>query len=152
MEAPLTWGAEFIRKSGDAVHALSGVNKGSVGLNLKATITTGPTSAGALEMPARDQMALLPARRLTIRNLLPVVGIGTGSVEYVRQTARPSAAATVAETMLKPESSMTFALQTTSAKVIAHWIPASRQVLEDLPQLRDMIDTQMVYGLRLQML
>jgi HK97 family phage major capsid protein len=151
LEAPAeTWGSEFIAKSGDAVRDLSGVNKGSVGLNLKAAITTGPTSAGALEIPTRDQTVLLPVRRLTIRHLLPVVGISTGSVEYVRQTTRPQSAATVAETMLKPESSMTFALQNTSAKVIAHWIPASRQVLEDLPQLRDIIDTQMVYGLRLQ--
>lgn len=51
-------------------------------------------------------------------------------------------AAPVAEGAAKPESDMTFELRTTTAKVIAHWIKASRQAIEDLPRLRDIIDTE----------
>ena len=36
---------------------------------------------------------------------------------------------------------------TGTPKVIAHWIPASRQILDDAPQLRAIIDTELLYGL-----
>ena len=45
---------------------------------------------------------------------------------------------------------MSFTMETAGARVIAHWIPASRQILDDAPQLRDMIDTDLRYGLELK--
>jgi HK97 family phage major capsid protein len=41
-------------------------------------------------------------------------------------------------------------MQTVTPKVIAHWVPASRQILEDAPQLRGIIDTELLYGLSLK--
>lgn len=146
--SPDTWGEQFIREQDTAIKHLSESNRGQVSLNLKA-VTTDPASAGARSIPQRDGTNLLPQRRMTIRNLLQVVSISTGSVEYVQQDSRPTGAAMVAEGALKPESDMDFSLKSTSAKVIAHWIKASRQVLDDLPQLRDLIDTEMRYGLML---
>jgi len=77
------------------------------------------------------------------------VSISSGSVEYVHQDSLPTGAATVAEAGLKPESTLALSLKTVSAKVIAHWTKVSKQALEDLPQLRDLIDTEMRYGLAL---
>ncbi len=151
-DAPESWGAEFVRKSGDQLAAMARDRNARVGLSLdsKALMTTAPNSAGSLVVPTRDANVLLPRRRLTIRDLLPVVSISTGSVEYVHQDSLATNAATVPEGMLKPESAMALSLRTTSAKVIAHWIKVSKQVLEDAPQLRDLIDTEMIYGLMLQ--
>jgi HK97 family phage major capsid protein len=56
----------------------------------------------------------------------------------------------VAETALKPESDMKFELDNVPARVIAHWTKASRQVLDDLPQLMGIIDTEPLDGLALK--
>jgi HK97 family phage major capsid protein len=55
----------------------------------------------------------------------------------------------VAEGAAKPESAIDWELKTASSKVIAHWIKASRQILEDAPQIRDLIDSDLIYGLAL---
>jgi HK97 family phage major capsid protein len=145
-----SWGREMVETMGAEIKALSETNQGRVGLNVKATLTTGISSGGAIDIPTRDATVGMPQQRLTVRNLLNVISISTGSVEYASQTTRPTAAAMVAEGALKPESAIDWELKTTSAKVIAHWIKASRQVLEDAPQLRDLIDSELRYGLALK--
>jgi HK97 family phage major capsid protein len=124
--------------------------RGRFEMQIKATITTGSSSAGALTDPTRDGLVTLPQRRLTVRNLLPVINVTTGSVEYPRLVTRPGAAAPVAEAALKPESEMALDLQTAPIRTIAHWIPASRQILDDAPQLRGLIDSELLYGLKLK--
>ena len=149
VKAP-TWGEELTETMGEQIKALSESNAGRVGLNVKSTLTTGPTSAGALSAPDRDTLSILPRQRLTVRNLLNVVSIGSGSVEYPVQTTQVSPAGMAPEGTLKAEAGFDYELRTTSAKVIAHWIKASRQVLEDSPQLRDLIDSELRYGLALK--
>ncbi|MEP4337033.1 MAG: phage major capsid protein, partial [Roseobacter sp.] len=145
-----TWGEEFIDSKGADIKQLSEQNQGRVSLNVKATLTTGAASGGSLDIPTRDQTVMLPKQRLTVRDLLNVISISTGAVEYASQTTAPTGAETVVEGALKPESAMDWELTTTSSKVIAHWVKASRQILEDAPQLRDLIDSEMRYGLAIK--
>lgn len=142
-----SWGEQFIAEKSDDVKALAGVSKGSVELTLKNTITGDALSGGALDVPDRDAPALLPKRRLTIRSLMNVISISSGVVEYPSQTTQPTAAAPVAQGAAKPESALDFELKQTNAKVIAHWLKASAQILDDAPQLRDLIDQELRYGL-----
>ncbi|MBA3446363.1 MAG: phage major capsid protein [Pseudaminobacter sp.] len=118
-------------------------------MNVKTTITSDTASGGPLTSTARDATAVLPQRRLTVRDLLPTIRVTDGSVEYPRQTGRTNNAAPVAEGALKPESALAFEMVTTAIRTIAHWIPASRQVLDDAPQLRGIIDLELMYGLKL---
>ncbi len=123
-------------------------------MRLKASITTATTnaagSAGALSSPYRDSLNQLPRTRLTVRDLLPAIKIEVGSVEYPNMLNRNLNAGMVAETATKPESDLQFELKTTAAKVIAHWMKASRQVLDDVPQLSNIIDSELLYGLALK--
>ncbi|QDM19229.1 phage major capsid protein [Tardiphaga sp. vice278] len=119
-------------------------------MEVKATVTTAADSAGAFGVPQRDPVVMLPQRRLTVRNLLPTINVTAGSVEYARQTTRTNGADVVAEGSLKPESGYGWELKDLPMRVIAHWIPASRQVLDDMPQLRGLIDTELMYGLKLK--
>lgn len=114
-------------------------------------MTTAAGSGGPVGGQAyRDGLSVMPTRPLRVRNLLPTVQISTGAVEYPKQTTRTNNANTVPETTLKPESAYGFTMQTVTPKVIAHWVPASRQILEDAPQLRGIIDTELLYGLALK--
>lgn len=119
-------------------------------MQVKATITSASTSAGALGTPTRDATVMMPTRRLTIRDLLPVIRVTDGSVEYPKHKTRVNNAAPVAEGALKPESDMTFEMAQIPIRTIAHWVAASRQVLDDAPQLQGIIDSELLYGLKLQ--
>lgn len=123
-------------------------------MRVKASITTATTnaagSAGALASTYRDSVNQLPRNRLTVRDLLTSIKIEVGSVEYPNMLNRNLNAGSVAETATKPESDLQFELKTTAAKVIAHWMKASRQVLDDVPQLSSIIDSELLYGLALK--
>ncbi len=78
-------------------------------------------------------------------------------VEYMLMSARTNNAAVVSERTatngtagddvfgLKPESSLTLDLKTAAVKTIAAWIGASRQILQDAPRLRQLIDDELTY-------
>ena len=117
-----------------------------IGVEVKA-ITSVAGSGAALTTPYRDAPAMTPQRRLTVRDLLTTIPVSSGSVEYPRQTARTNNAATVAEGVLKPESGITFDLQAVPIRTIAHWILASRQILDDAPQMQATIDNELLYQL-----
>jgi HK97 family phage major capsid protein len=71
----------------------------------------------------------------------------TGFTNNAAAVAERSASATFG---VKPQSSMSFEGVQTSVKTLAHWEAAHRNVLADEPQLRSIIDNELMYGLRLQ--
>ena len=132
---------------------LSDISAGRrVGLEVKATITSATTaadgSAGDLLVPTRDATYVGPKRGLTVRNLLPVVQVSGNSVEYAQQTSYTNSADTVAEGVLKPQSELQYDLVQVPIRTLAHFVVASRQILEDVPQLQGLIDTELRYGLQ----
>jgi HK97 family phage major capsid protein len=126
--------------------------RGSVRFGLKAitSVTTDTDgNGGVLIQPDRRPGILdLPQNRMTIRDLLMPGETSSNMVEYLRETAFTNNAASVAELDLKPESTMRFDMVNTPVTTIAHWFRASRQVLDDAPQLRSLIDQRLRYGLR----
>ncbi len=117
-------------------------------LHQKAAITS-TTEAAALNAQRLGAFTLPALRRLTIRDLLPVIQATAGSVEYVAETSFTNAAAAVAEAAAKPESAVDLELKTAKIATIAHWVHASRQVLDDAPTLKLYLDTRLRYGLQL---
>lgn len=126
--------------------------RGRASLETKATITLATTnaagSAGALVQPTRLNTVLeLPQRRMVVRDLITPGQMAGNALQYVRQTGYTNNAGVVAEGTKKPQSDLKLALVDTTAKVIAHFMKASRQVLDDAPQLRSLIDNNLLYGL-----
>lgn len=127
-------------------------SSGKVDVRIKATLTSLTTDAagsvGDAIAPTRLPGILpLPQRRLTVRDLLSQGRMDGNALEYVKETGFVNNAAPVAEGAAKPSSDMKLDLVTTSAKVIAHWMKASKQVLSDISQLRSIIDQRLLYGL-----
>jgi HK97 family phage major capsid protein len=92
----------------------------------------------------------LPQRRLTVRDLITPGRMDGNLLEYVKETIFTNNAAPVAEGAQKPESSLGYDLVQTGPKVIAHFVKASRQILDDASQLASMIDGRMRLGLALK--
>lgn len=147
-------GEQFVESEGFKSFAASGFSKthGRGDMQVKTTLsnltTAAPGSVGAGTYPTRlPGIVELPQRRLTVRDLLSQGRMDGNTLDYVRETGFRNNAAPVAELALKPESDLQLASVQTSAKVIAHWMKASRQALDDVAQLRSIIDQRLMYGL-----
>ncbi|HGE2071325.1 phage major capsid protein [Pseudomonas aeruginosa] len=152
--APESMGETFIAAEGyDAWAArAAGGAKGSFTVPVKAAITSLTGSAGDLIQPQRVGMVLPTQQRLFVRDLLAWGRTTSNSIEYVRETGFTNNAAPVSENPQnpKPESDITFELDTDPVATIAHWVRASRQVLSDAPMLASYIDGRLRYGLKLK--
>ncbi len=117
----------------------------------RAALTSAPNSGGALVAPDRRvEPVLLPQRQLLVRDLLAPGETGSNLVQYFRQTVRNLQAAVVSEGTTKPESSFEYELANAPVVTIAHWVPVSRQVMDDAPQLASMLNSDLIYGLKLK--
>jgi HK97 family phage major capsid protein len=98
-------------------------------------------------------------RRLTVRDLLPSRRTSSNMVEFASENVFTDNAGPQYDTSSpvpgregadKPESGITFSLTQVPVTTLAHWIPASRQVLSDAPALQSYIDGRLRYGLALE--
>lgn len=121
------------------------------------TLLTGASSTSAGALIVNDRKPIIDSfyqRPLRIKDLITIGQTNSDTVEYVRVTGVTNNAATVAEatatddgTGSKPESAMDLLVVSETVKIIAHWIPATRNALADAGQMRTMIDEFLRYGL-----
>jgi len=113
----------------------------------------------------RDPMVVAPTRTRRVRDLFPKRTTNAAVIEYFRQigytspsgmTPPTNNAATVAERSgspavfaTKPQSGLKFTGHQAPVRTMAHWEAAHRNILADEPQLRSIIDNELMYGLRL---
>lgn len=122
--------------------------RGTVSITVQNAITSLNTSAGGLITPQRDnEIVRLPRMQPRVRSLLNQGRTTSNLVQYARQTARTNNAGVVGEGALKPESNYTWALADAPVRTIAHWVPISRQALDDAAQLQTELDSELRYGL-----
>jgi HK97 family phage major capsid protein len=123
--------------------------------DLYSALPTGtPGSFGTIQ---RDAIVVPPMRTKRVRDLFPTRTTTAAVIEYFRMTGFVNNAAAVSERSgtpanftAKPQSSFTFVGEQAPVRTLAHWEAAHRNVLADEPQLRSIIDNELMYGLRLQ--
>ena len=101
-------------------------------------------------------------RKMRVRDLFSVAQTSSNLIDFFRVTGfstdrldLTTHASTVPEYEsaafgLKPQSSLNFEADQAPVRTIAHWEAAHRNVLQDEPQLRSVIDNELLYGLRLE--
>jgi HK97 family phage major capsid protein len=90
-------------------------------------------------------------QRLTIRDLMPSFPCPSNMVQFPKETGFTNAAAMQAgEGVAKGESAMTFALSNAPVQTLAHWIPISKQLLDDATALQAYINQRMLYFLKIK--
>jgi HK97 family phage major capsid protein len=156
-ESPKSFGEQFVESEGFKAFQGAGFSKSARGgdIKVKATLTSATTDAAgsvgdAIRTTHLPGIQPLPQRRLTIRGLISPGQMDSNSLDYVQETGFTNNAGMVAEGASKPSSDIKLELKSTSAKVIAHWMKASKQVLSDIPQLRSIIDQRLLHGLALK--
>jgi HK97 family phage major capsid protein len=134
------------------------LNRGDVtGLwGTKDVFSSQPTGTpGSFGSVQRDPIVIPPMRTNRVRDLFPSRTTSAAVIEYFRMTGFTNNAAAVSERTgstftAKPQSSFTFVGEQAPVRTLAHWEAAHRNVLADEPQLRSIIDNELLYGLRLQ--
>ena len=127
----------------------------SAKLMVKATITSATAdaagSAGALVVEHRvPGVVATPERKLTIRDLLMPGTTDSNAITYVREKLfTNNAAAQASEGAKKAQSDLQFEEITTGVKTLAHFVKASRQILDDAAMLQSYINGRLTYGLKL---
>lgn len=117
----------------------------------KAAVTSAAASAGVLIQPHQAGIIMGPEQPLTVRDLFQAVSISSNAIEWVQEKLfTNNAGPQNGEGTAKPESGITFEKKTSAVETVAHWIPASRQVLADAPQLQGLIDGRLRFGLKLK--
>jgi HK97 family phage major capsid protein len=96
-----------------------------------------------------------PNRILTIRDVLPTGRTSSNLVQFTREnvftnSANAQYSSPARENVTKPESGITFTLANAPVVTLAHFIPVSRQVLDDAPQLESYVNSRLTYGLKLE--
>lgn len=89
-----------------------------------------------------------PNQRLTVRDLLAPGDTESNAVAYLRELLFTNNAAPVAENTTKPYSEITFEEVLSGVKTIAHLMKVAKQTLDDLPQLRSIINGRLLNGLK----
>jgi HK97 family phage major capsid protein len=151
-DRPKTMGEQFVENEKVKAFLDQAQPRGRVDFQTKATLTSATTAAAGSVGDAifpTIQPGILPLaqRRMTVRDLLSQGQMDGNALEYVKETGFTNNAGMVAEGGAKPQSDIQLDLITTTAKVIAHYMKASRQVLDDVSQLRSTIDQRLLYGL-----
>ena len=117
----------------------------------KAAVTSAAASAGVLIQPHQAGIIMGPEQPLTVRDLFQAVSISSNAIEWVQEKLfTNNAGPQNGEGSAKNESGITFEKKSSPVETIAHWIPASRQVLADAPQLQGLIDGRLRFGLKLK--
>ena len=89
-----------------------------------------------------------PNQRLTVRDLLAPGDTESNAVAYLRELLFTNNAAPVAENTTKPYSEITFEEVLSGVKTVAHLMKIAKQTLDDLPQLRSIINGRLLNGLK----
>jgi HK97 family phage major capsid protein len=89
-------------------------------------------------------------RRFLVESAMNALPTASNAVEFTREVTFVNNAAETAENSAKPETDITFNLQTAPVRTIAHWTRISRQLAADAPAVAAYINTRMRYGVDLR--
>lgn len=129
------------------------------GKNTRARVEVKNTILGESGSPGEPSDVLVPTQRLAgivpgafrslnVLDFVPVGGTSSNNIEYTREASWTNSAGETSEGNTKPESDLTFELVNDPVRTIAHFIKASKQILDDAPMLQSYIDRRMEHGLR----
>lgn len=113
---------------------------------LRATVVTSADPGKSMLPAAQKWSGPAPAVVTPLLNAITHVPVSTGSVDVVTYGTTATGAAVVAENALKPEATLTATTVPTPLETIAAWVEVTRQLLQDAPAARAIIDSQLTRG------
>lgn len=151
----------FIRSLGissDAVQYVEEVGYAPLYTTVKTASSIGDTTieltyAGGFhpkqEVMVGTEKKVIAVGGVDYENNIITLTTGLAVALAVGASVTANSIAATPERIRKPMADINLRLGTEAVKIIAHWIAAPRQMLDDMPRLRDFIDRRLIYGLEL---
>jgi HK97 family phage major capsid protein len=141
---------DFFKKG---MHRTGGARWASPTVELEmhaTTLSEAAGSGGPLVIP-QYLPGILPLlfKRLMVADLLASGTTNSNAIVYMKETTFTNAATPVAEGAAKPESALIFAQVTELVSKIAHWLPVTEEMLEDVAAIASYIDARLRLGVAL---
>jgi HK97 family phage major capsid protein len=120
-------------------------------VELQATTLDESTGSGGKLIISDFQPGITPLlfKRLVVADLIASGTTNSNSVTYMKETTFTNAAAPTAEAAAKPESTLVFNQVTDNVQKIAHFLPVTEEMLEDVAQIRSYVDGRLRLGVQL---
>lgn len=136
----------------DALERFKAGESTKASMTFQANTITGETGGNPTDdiVPKQNMPGIVGGafRALRFLDVVPRGEAIGNQVHYTRELLWTNNAAETAEAAQKPESVLTFEPQDVPVRTIPHLIKASKQVLDDAPQLMTYIDVRMRHGVR----
>jgi HK97 family phage major capsid protein len=140
--------------------AMMGHQRKSARVEIKTAIVSNYTGGMSQPLVAGDRLDMVwhePNRALRIRDVLPKGRTTSNTVFFPKENVFTNNAGVVvggsptvlADNTTKPESAITFTSDSEVVATIAHWIPISKQSMDDSAFLASYVNTRLMYGLKL---
>jgi HK97 family phage major capsid protein len=127
---------------------ISGVTSGSAGGDTLNPV--GTATSGVLQIDRIPGITPEARQVLKVRNVLSARPTTLSVVDYVKVTSPMAIASPVPEASVKPENSVTFSSLSEKVRLIATWIPATKQVLDDFTELLGFIQSTLPFYVDLE--
>jgi HK97 family phage major capsid protein len=127
---------------------ISNITSGSAGTDTLNPV--GASTSGVLQIDRIPGITPEARQTLKVRNVLSARPTTQAVVDYVKVTSPMTIASPVAEASVKPENSITFASQSEKVRLLATWIPATKQVLDDFTELLGFIQSTLPFYVDLE--
>lgn len=118
----------------------------------KTTIDTtavGRSTSGVMPIDRTPGIVQEARQALQLRDLLTSRPTVLSDIDYVKVNSAPTRGSVQVESSAKTENAVTFNTGTARVQTIATWIPASRQVLDDMNELLGYLQTALPYYVNL---
>jgi HK97 family phage major capsid protein len=158
-EHRLSLGAQFTQSEQFKQLMKSGVTRGRGAWSSGAvecfdfhatTLTEDAASGGKLIVPQYTPGIVQTLyKRLVVADLMASGITDSNAIIYMVETLFTNAAAPVLEGAAKPESALAFDQKTDAVSKIAHWLPTTEELLEDVAAIASYIDARLRLGVQL---
>jgi HK97 family phage major capsid protein len=121
-------------------------------LGRKTTITSGAVgtqTTGVLQIDRIPGIVPEARQQLRVRDLLTANPTTMQVIDFVKVSVPMTIGSPVPEASTKPENQLNFASVSEKVRLLATWIPATRQIIDDFPELLSFINGTMPYYINL---
>jgi HK97 family phage major capsid protein len=162
-EDPAEDGIEKVMKESDSLARLMKEHRGSAVLQFKGnqmnhflgrktTITSGTVgvaTTGVLQIDRIPGITAEARQQLKVRDLLSASPTTMQVVDFVKVSQPLTVGSPVPEASTKPENQLNFQSVSEKVRLLATWIPATRQIIDDMTELMGFINSSMPYYVNL---
>jgi HK97 family phage major capsid protein len=110
----------------------------------------GVSTTGVLQIDRTPGITPEARQVLKVRNVLSARPTTQGVVDFVKVSTPLSPGGMAPEASVKPENALQFTSQSEKVRLIATWIPATKQVLDDFTELMGFIQSSLPYYINLE--